>query len=124
MAFMLLIGVVYAQAQRGGGQRGETPDPKVQAKNQTDTWQEALGLSDDQHKKVYDLLIKSNEERTKKMAEMRASGGREGMQKAMTDSAAKLDSELKKVFTETQWPLYEKWKKDNPPQQRGRRGGN
>ena len=123
VALTLLLGAVYVQAQ-GGGQGGQRPDPKVQAKNQTDTWQEALGLSDVQHKKVYDILIKASEERTKKMQELRASGSREDMQKAMTDSATKLDSELKKVFTETQWPMYEKWKIDNPPQQRGRRGGN
>jgi hypothetical protein len=125
IGIMLLMSVAYLQAQ-GGGQRGERPDPKVTAKKTSDTWQEEFGLSDDQHKKVYDILIKASEERTKTMTAMRSGGqpDRTEMQKAMTELLAKTDESLKKVFTETQWPLYEKWKKENPPQQRRRRGGN
>jgi len=122
---MLVVSAVYLQAQ-GGGQRGQRADPKEVAKKTTDTWQEEFGLSDDQHKKVYDILIKASEERNKTMAALRSGGqpDRTEIQKAFAELTAKTDESLKKVFTKTQWPMYEKWKKDNPPQQRGRRGGN
>jgi len=125
IAMLLIVGVLNAQAQRQGGQQGERPDPKVQAKTTSATWQKEFKLSDDQHSKVYDILLKASQERKKKIQALRSAGqpNREEMQKAMKDFTTKLDASLKKVFTETQWPLYEKWKKDNPPQRR-RRGGN
>ncbi len=124
VAFLLLVGVVSAQAQRQGGQRGQRPDPKEQAKKTADTWQEEFGLSDDQRTKVYDLLIKSGEDRQKKMADLRASGDREGMRDAMVALQEETDKGLKAIFTETQWPMYVKWKEKNPPARRGRGGGN
>ncbi|MFN0728400.1 hypothetical protein [Polaribacter gochangensis] len=116
---LFFIGALTVQAQRG-----ERPDPKVQAKTSADTWQKEFSLSDEQRTKVYDLLIKSSEDRTKKMAELRASGDREGMREAFTKLQADTDKGLKAIFTDAQWVMYEKWKKDNPPRQRGRRGGN
>ena len=47
ITILFFIGMITVQAQRG-----ERPDPKVQAKNSADTWKKELGLSDDQHKKV------------------------------------------------------------------------
>ncbi|WKD85423.1 hypothetical protein KCTC32516_00763 [Polaribacter huanghezhanensis] len=104
-------------------QRGERPDPKVQAKTNADTWQKEFGLSDDQRTKVYDLLIKSAEDRTKKMTELRSSGDREGMREAFTKLQAETDKGLKAIFTDAQWIKYENWKKENPPRRRSR-GGN
>jgi hypothetical protein len=111
----LSINTLTVQAQRG-----ERPDPKVQAKTTTDTWQKEFGLSDAQRTKVYDLLMKSAEDRTKKMTELRASGDREGMREAFTKLLAETDKGLKAIFTDAQWVMYEKWKKDNPPRRRGR----
>ena len=115
---LFFIGALTVQAQRG-----ERPDPKVQAKTSADTWQKEFSLSDEQRTKVYDLLIKSSEGRTKKMAELRASGDREGMREAFTKLQAETDKGLKAIFTDTQWVKYENWKKENPPRRRGR-GGN
>lgn len=119
ITLLFFIGTVSVYAQRG-----ERPDPKVQAKNTTDTWQKEFALSDEQHTKVYDLLIKSSEDRQKKMQELRSSGDREGMMVAFTKLQEETDTELKKIFTEAQWTMYEKWKKDNPPARRGRQNRN
>lgn len=116
ITILFFIGMVTVQAQRG-----ESPDPKVQAKNSADTWKKEFSLSDEQRTKVYDLLIKSAENRNKKMADLRSSGDREGMRDAMTALQVETDSGLKKIFTEDQWPMYLKWKKDNPPVRRGGR---
>jgi len=61
--------------------------------------------------------------RTKKMTELRSSGYREGMREAFTKLQAETDKGLKAIFTDAQWVMYEKWKKENPPRRRGR-GGN
>lgn len=117
ITILFFIGTITVQAQRG-----ERPDPKAQAKTKADTWKKEFDLSDEQRTKVYDLLIKSGEESTKKMADLRASGGREGIQAVMTALQAETDKGLKLIFTEAQWPMYEKWKKDNPTPQRRTRG--
>jgi hypothetical protein len=121
ITLLFFIGMVTVQAQRGG-QRGERPDPKVQAKKTVETWQEEFGLSDNQRTRVYDLLITSGEKRTKKMQEMRSSGSmnREAMRSAMTKMQEETDEGLKKIFSSAQWPMYQKWKKENPPRRRGR----
>ncbi len=119
LCLLLFVGVMYAEAQRG--QRGQRPDPKEQANNTADTWQEEFGLSDEQRTKVYDLLLETSEQRMEKMQELRASGDREGMRDAIMEIQEEMEEKLKKILTDTQWPLYEKWKKENPP--RGRRGG-
>ena len=118
ITILFFIGALTVQAQRG-----ERPDPKAQAKTNADTWQKEFSLSDEQRKKVYDLLIKSAEDRTKKMTELRSSGDREGMREAFTKLQAETDKGLKAIFTDAQWVMYEKWKKENPPRRRGR-GGN
>lgn len=129
---LLIVAIFFAVAatafaQRGGGgqgQGGQRPDPKVQAKTTADTWQEKFGLSDEQHTKVYELLVASAEKRTAKMTELRGSGtmDREAMTAAMTKMQEDQDKELKKIFSATQWTAYETWKKENP-QTQGRRGG-
>jgi len=118
ITILFFIGALTVQAQRG-----ERPDPKSQAKTNADTWQKEFSLSDEQRTKVYDLLIKSAEDRTKKMTELRSSGYREGMREAFTKLQAETDKGLKAIFTDAQWVMYEKWKKENPPRRRGR-GGN
>ena len=116
IALLFFIGITTVQAQRGN-----RPDPKVQAQNSADTWKKEFGLSDDQHKKVYDFLIVASEKRTKKMQEMRSSGDRSGMRAAFTKMQEETDKGLKLIFTKSQWPKYLQWKKDNPPRRRGRR---
>lgn len=113
-----------AFAQRAGGQGGQRPDPKAQANATADTWQETFGLSDEQRTKTYDVLIAIGEKRTEKMQAMRSGGApdRTAMQKAIKELQDDQDKELKKIFSDTQWPAYETWKKENPPRQ-GRGGG-
>ncbi len=124
---LMLVGLMTVQAQRGQG-RGQRPDPKERAQATADKWQEEFGLSDEQHTKVYDLLIATSEKQREKMQELRSSGtvDREAMREAFQELMASQEEELKKIFTETQWTAYEKWRKENPPQRRGRggRGGN
>ena len=119
---LLMVGLMTAEAQgrRGGGQR---PDPKEQANAMADTWQEEFGLSDEQRTKVYDWIIETGQQRRERMQELRGSGDREAMREAFQELQEEREEELKKILTEAQWPLYEKWKEDNPPQRRGRRGG-
>lgn len=123
---LLMVGLMTAEAQRGQGQgRGERPDPKVRAQTTADTWQEEFGLSDEQHTKVYDLLIETGEKQQEKMQELRASGSREGIREAITEIQTEQDKKLKDILNETQWVSYEKWKKENAEKRggRGRRGG-
>ena len=128
---LLIVAIFFAVAatafaQRAGGQGGQQrPDPKVQAKTTADTWQEKFGLSDEQHTKVYDLLIASTEKRMAKMQELRSSGSmdREALTTALKTLQDDQEKELKKIFSATQWTSYETWKKENPPVQR-RGGGN
>lgn len=122
--FFAVVATAFAQRGAGAGQGGQRPDPKVQAKATVDAWQEKFGLSDEQHKKTYDVLIAAGEKRTEKMQAMRTGGApdRTAMQKVMTELQEDQDKELKKIFTETQWTAYETWKKENPPRA-GRGGG-
>lgn len=123
MSMLLFIGMA-AQAQRAqGGQRGERATPEEAAKQQAETLQEKLGLSDDQYKKTYDVLLASGKERTEKLQEMRASGNREGMQDMMAKIQEGSDKKLKAIFSETQWASYEVWKKEQASQRGARRGG-
>ena len=45
---------------------------------------------------------------------------REAMRSAMTKMQEETDEGLKKIFSSAQWPMYQKWKKENPPRRRGR----
>ncbi len=129
LSMLLMVGLMTAEAQRGGGEgRGQRVDPKERAQATADKWQEEFGLSDEQHTKVYDLLIETGEKQREKMQELRSSGSidREAMREALQEMRASQEEKLKEIFNDTQWTAYEKWKKENPPQRRGRggRGGN
>lgn len=128
MSMMLFVGLA-AQAQRGqGGQRAARLSPEEASKQQAETFQEELGLSDDQYKKTYDVLLAAAKSNAEKMTEMRASGSfdRETFQKMALEAQADKDKKLKEIFSATQWAGYEKWKKANPPRvgRGGGRGGN
>lgn len=129
MSMLLFIGMA-AQAQRGGqgGQRGQRETPEEAAKKQAETFQEELGLSDEQYKKTYDVLLASAKTSAEKMTAMRSGGSfdREALQKMNTELQADKDEKLKEIFSATQWTGYEKWKKANPPRtgRGGGRGGN
>ncbi|GHE63563.1 hypothetical protein [Roseivirga thermotolerans] len=108
--------------QRGqGGQGGGRMSPETVAKERAQDWQEKFGLSDEQYKKTYDVLLENQNTMREKMRELMASGDREGMRSAMEENQKALDKKLKEIFTEAQWTKYEAWKKENPPMQR--RGG-
>ena len=119
----ILITFVMFTTMVANAQRGERMDPKVRAKTTVDAWEKALKLTEDQKTKAYDHLIAANETRTKKFQELRDSGDRDGMREAFTKMQEESDKELKKIFTEEQWPLYEKWKKDEEAKRGNRRGG-
>lgn len=122
---LLFVGLSSAEAQRR--QEGQRPDPKEMAKERADTWQEEFGLSNEQRTKVYDWILEGAEKRREKMQELRASGSadRESLRESMLALQEEREVELKKIFNDTQWAAYEKWKKDNPPLRRGGgRGGN
>lgn len=118
---LLFVGLLTAEAQRGQGQRGQRLSPEEQAKRQSETFQEEFGLSDEQYKKTYDVLLAANKDRSEKMQELRANRDIEGMRTAFEEMQKETDKKLKEIFTEAQWTAYEKWKANRP--QRGRRGG-
>ena len=126
---LLIVAILFAVAATAfaqrGGQGAQRPDPKAQAKTMADNWQEKFGLSDEQHTKVYVLMIASNEKRTAKMTEMRSSGSmdREALTSALKTLQEDQEKELKKIFSAPQWTAYETWKKENPPMERRRGGG-
>ena len=125
---MLFFGVIAAQAQ-GGGQRGQggqgqRMDPEAMAKQRAEMFQEKFGLSDDQYTKTYDALLTNQKDLREKMSALMGSGDREGMRAAAEKGQADLDVKLKEIFTAEQFTKYEAWKKENPPMQRRRGGGN
>ncbi|MBO3697153.1 hypothetical protein [Roseivirga sp. E12] len=122
MSMLLFIGMA-AQAQRGGGQRGQRMSPEEAAKTQAETFQEKFGLSDDQYKKTYDVLLATGKARNEKLQEMRASGDRAGMRDVITKFQEENDKKLKAIFNEKQWASYEEYKKEIAAQRGGRRGG-
>ncbi|HEY9116962.1 MAG TPA: hypothetical protein VIN11_03995 [Roseivirga sp.] len=128
-SMLFVIGLAAAHAQGGGqrggqrGQGGARMEPEAMAKQRAQDWQEKFGLSDDQYKKTYDLLLENQKSSREKMRELMASGDREGMRTAMENNQKELDKKLKEVFSTEQWTKYETWKKENPPMQR-RGGGN
>ncbi len=117
--------VCSAQAQRGGqrGQRGQRMDPEKMAQTQAERFQEEFGLSDEQYKKTYEVLLSSAKARNEKLQELRASGDRTGMRSAIEEIQEENDKKLKEIFSKSQWEAYEKWKKENVRQRGGRRGG-
>lgn len=128
MSMLLLIGMA-AQAQRAqGGQRAARLSPEEASKTQAETFQEELGLSDEQYKKTYDVLLASAKTSAEKMTEMRSGGSfdRESFQKMTAELQVDKDKKLKEIFSATQWTGYEAWKKANPPRagRGGGRGGN
>mgnify|MGYP001101419562 CR=1 FL=1 len=123
LSLLMVIGITSAFAQGGGQARGQRQSPEELAKTRADLFQEKFGLSDEQHKSLYTLLVKNQKESREKMSELRASGDREKMRTAMEESRADLEKEMKTIFNENQWVLYEKWKEENPPMQGRRRGG-
>lgn len=120
----MLFSITSAFAQGGRQGQGQRQSPEEMAKTRADLFQEQFGLSDEQHKSTYDLLLKNQKESREKMIALRESGDREGMRSAMEDLRAELEKEMKVIFNEQQWVLYEKWKEENPPQGRRRGGGN
>ncbi|MDG1040123.1 MAG: hypothetical protein P8H13_02485 [Polaribacter sp.] len=116
ITLLFFIGITTAQAQRG-----DLPDAKEQAKKSADEWKQEFGLSDDQHTKVYDILVASSENMRKKFQDLRGNGGgREEMMSLYTKTQEDTDKKLKGVFTDAQWPKYLEWKKENT-RIRGRR---
>ncbi|WP_420386491.1 hypothetical protein [Roseivirga sp.] len=130
LSMLLVFGLMAAHAQGGGqrggqrGQGGQRMAPEAMAKQRAELWQEKFGLSDDQYKKTYDLLLANQKEVREKMQSLMQSGDRSGMRAAMEKNQEELDKKLKDVFTAEQWTKYEAWKKENPPMQRGRGGRN
>jgi len=120
---MLMLVAFAAQAQRGGGQgQRQRLDPKEQATAQAERFQEEFGLTDEQYKKTYDVLLASAETRQEKMQEAMASGDRGSIRTTLEEAQKETDKKLKGIFSEAQWVKYEAWKADNA-NQRGRRGG-
>lgn len=119
----MVLGLMAVQAQGGGQRGGQRMEPEAMAKQRADLWQEKFGLSDEQHKKTYEVALTSQKEMREKMTSLMGSGDREGMRAAMQKSQEDLDKKLKEIFTAEQWTKYEAWKKENPPMQR-RGGGN
>ncbi len=130
LSMLLVVGLMAAHAQGGGqrggqrGQGGQRMEPEAMAKQRAETFQEQFGLSDDQHKKTYDVLLANAKESREKLASLMQSRDREGMRTAMEKSQEELDKKLKEIFSAEQWTKYEAWKKENTPAQRRRGGGN
>ena len=123
LLFLFALGKAYAQEsnqERGQRQRVE---PEQMAERTANLWQENFGLSDEQHKKIYELLLKNQKDTQAKMEELRANSDREGLRTLMAEQYELVEKGAKEIFTAQQWTAFEQWKKDNPPNQRRRRGG-
>lgn len=127
LSVLLVIGVMAAQAQGGGqrgGQRGQRMDPETMVKQRAELFQEKFGLSDDQYTKTYNVLLANAKESREKISSLMGTGDREAIRAAVEDNQKELDKKLKDIFSAEQFSKYEAWKKDNPPFQRRRGGGN
>ena len=112
----VLLGTAMSMAQPGG-QRNM--DPEEMAKRQTEQLKEALGLNEDQEKKVYDLNLENAKKRAEMFEEMRESGsGFEGMRDKMEALREDENKKMKAILTDEQWTKYEKYMEER----RNRRG--
>lgn len=118
---LLLMVVVFSatisMAQNRGGQK---LDPKERAEQEVKKLTEKLDLSTEQGKKVYDVLLKGNNE----MTEMRKAGGgdRDAMREKMMKLRSEQNAEMKKILSEAQLAKYEKYQEERRSE-RGTRGG-
>ncbi len=122
----LLLSVSFAMAQGGPpqGRGGQRQSPEEMAKSRADMFQEEFGLSAEQRDQTEAALLESAQTTQEKMKEMRESGaGRNEMMELMKKNREEVEKTLKNIFTADQWTAYEKWKEENPPQGRRRRGG-
>jgi hypothetical protein len=101
----VVLGTTLSMAQPQGPRN---MNPEDMAKRQTEQIKEAVGLSSDQEKEVYDL----NLEMSKKMQAMfreNQGGDREAMREKMTALREDQNKKMKEILTDEQWPKYEKY---------------
>ena len=125
LSVLMVLAISSVMAQGGPPQgRGQRQSPEEMAKSRADMFQEEFGLSDEQRNKVYDLILTSSKETREKIMEMREAGaGREELREVMTENAKANEAALKKIFNDDQWKAYQKWREENPMNERRRRGG-
>ena len=120
-----LIAVVFSSVIASAQQMPQR-SPQERAQNQTQWMQRNLGISEDQNKKVYDIIFKHAQE----MDAARNSAAGEDRRSAMQNIAAGRDAELKNVLTGEQFQKYqahEQQAKDKMREHRSEmqnRGGN
>lgn len=102
--FILSVISVYAQQGR------QRLSPEEQAKATIKTLTEKLTLTEDQVKKLSDILTKNNEE----MAKLRESmqGDMSGMREVMTKNRAELNKKIETILDEKQKEAYAKYLKE------------
>ncbi len=99
-------------------QQGQMPKrtPEERAQRQSQWMQQNLGLTDDQNKKVYDIMLSS----AKQMDDARNSGG--DMRTQMQDINAKRDAAMKGVLTADQFQKYQQHTQEMMQQRRAGMG--
>lgn len=100
----IVLGTTISMAQQGP----RNMNPEDMAKRQTDQIKEAVGLNNDQEKKVYDL----NLEMSKKMQAMfqeNQGGDRQAMREKMMTLREDQNEKMKGILTADQWTKYEKY---------------
>ena len=99
-------------------QQGQMPKrtPEERAQRQSQWMQQNLSLTDDQNKKVYDIMLSS----AKQMDDARSAGG--DMRTQMQDINAKRDAAMKGVLTADQYQKYQQHTQEMRQQRRAGMG--
>ena len=113
------------QGNRTGGGRGNM-NPEEFAKRQSEEMKEAIGLSDEQVKQVYDLTIENMAKMREMRQKMQQDGGggfsedmREQFQKMREES----DARIMAVLTDDQKEKYKTWQEERRDRIRQQGGG-
>ena len=119
--FVFVMIITTTIAQQRGGQRNLNPEDI--AKRQTERMDEALDLTKDQEKNVYEINLESG----KKMRDLREKmrgGGFEGMREKMGEIREEQNEKMKKVLSASQWKKYEKYLEERQERMREGRSRN
>lgn len=123
---LLCTFVMNSMFAQGFGGMGRQMDPEKQAAQQAKQITKKCKLTDEQHDKIYEIILKDAQEQSKQMEEMmkqfqnaQGGGGRpqinrdemEKRQQEAQDRQLALEDQLKEVMTEAQFKKYEKWRK-------------
>lgn len=123
LGLVVMVVVLAATVSMAQNRGGNDVNPKERAEREVQTLTEKLDLSKDQQAKVYDVVLKGNNDLVKMRKQRSAGGGdRDAMREKMKSVRTDQNKEMKKILSDSQWEAYEKYQEERRSK-RGTRGG-